>query len=457
MSVVTRTPAPAPAAASLAVIIPTRNRADLAIRAVRSLLDQPGCRLQVFVSDNSTSADEQRRLTDFCRALADPRIAYMRPPTPLPMAEHWDWAMQQALARSDASHLTIHYDRKVSRPRHLGLLAGAAARHPNLLFTYMQDFVINEPPPTILYQPPWTGKVYQMLTERVLQLTARGAVFDMGQAFPIMSNCLIPRPVLEGIRERFGDICNSTGPDSCFTYRFCALNERYLHFDRPLAVIHASYRSNGSKYLRGKTDGDFGDFLKTWGDRPWLDAAPIPGINLGQNMLYHEYELVRRATGDARFPPIDMDGYLQELAAALAWLEDPRLRDVMRATLEEHGWREEPKPEDTEAAGAPDPLPEHAAEAPKARGPLYRRLSPRRLSASARGRVQTRWAQLRQRQDFVLFLADYLGIKPPHIHCFTFPDNDKALHYALTCPREPAPENPHIRMLEPSEVDLACA
>jgi len=448
MNTTPRPAASAPADASLAVVIPTHNRAALAADAVRSLLDQPGCRLQVFVSDNSSDEEEARHLENFCRGLGSPSVIYMRPPESLPMPEHWDWAVQRALALSDASHFTVHYDRKVSKPRHLSLIARVAARHPAQLITYTLDMVVDDPPPIYVYQTPWTGKLYQVRTERVLQLTARGRVSDMGQSFPILSNCLVPRAVLERIRERFGDVCNSTGPDSCFTYRFCALNERYLHFDRPLGIIYASHRSNGLGYLRGKTDGDFGDFLRTWGDRPWLEAAPIPGLNLGQNMLYHEYVLVQRAVGGDRFPPIDMEGYARELSAGLRLIDDPRLRDSMRAVLKKHGWREE-----TEAAAAPPAVAD--GEATKARRPRRARLRPRRLLASAAARSQNILMRLTRRQEVVFFLADYLRIKPPHIHGFTFNDNDEAIRYALSCPRKPEAENPYIQSLEPSEIDCA--
>ena len=40
--------------ATIAALIPTRNRADLAQAAVQSLLDQD-CPIEIFVSDNSTS------------------------------------------------------------------------------------------------------------------------------------------------------------------------------------------------------------------------------------------------------------------------------------------------------------------------------------------------------------------------------------------------------------------
>ena len=125
----------------------------------------------------------------------------------------------------------------------------------------------------------------------------------------------------------FGDICNSTGPDTCFAFRFCATHERFIHYDRALGVVYASDRSTGLGYLRGG-GGDFDDFVKAWQSRPWLDAAPIPGLNLGLNLLFHEYEFVRKATSDPEFPPIDKTGYLRDLARGLQFIED---RDARRS------------------------------------------------------------------------------------------------------------------------------
>ena len=93
--------------------------------------------------------------------------------------------------------------------------------------------------------------------------------------------------------------------------------------------------------MRG-AGGDFPAFVEAWGSRPWQDAAPIPALNLGQNMLFHEYEVVRRAVGSDAFPPIEMDPYLHHLAASLYWLRDGEREAQLLSLLEQHGWRPRP-------------------------------------------------------------------------------------------------------------------
>ena len=435
----------------IAVVIPTRNRASLAIQAVRALIDQPSCRFQIFVSDNSSSADEIGQLSEFCNSLADSRITYLRPTRELAMATNWDWALQQALSLSDADYFTIHYDRMLIKPRQLSLLAEVAARFPNLLITYARDLIMDHPPPAIVCQTPWTGKVYQVQTSRVISLVRRGIITELGHTLPIFSNCLVPRSILESIRQRFGSICDSTGPDSCFMSRFCALYDTYLHFDRPLGILHGYYRSNGLGYLKGRSDGDFADFLATSGNEHWLEASPIPGVSLGQNMLYHEYELVRRATG-TKLPPLDVEECLGELGRSLKWIDDPKTKAYYHALLREHGWKDQ-QPSLPAAADVSEPSGLPLETEPQNGSPTNT------LSSITHKLIRTLMiayyrahSRIYYSQKGTLFRADYLGHELPHICGYTFRNPRTAMHYALTYPRQPDEDNPFIAAVEPAEI-----
>jgi hypothetical protein len=53
----------------------------------------------------------------------------------------------------------------------------------------------------------------------------------------------------------------------------------------------------------------------------------------------------------------------------------------------------------------------------------------------------------------VLFLADYLNIKPEHITAFRFASESEALRYALKCPRRATAENEYLAPLQPVEIE----
>ncbi|HEX3579434.1 MAG TPA: glycosyltransferase family A protein [Thermoanaerobaculia bacterium] len=325
------------------VVIPTRHRPALAISAIESLLAQPDD-VSIIVSDNSSSEDQVRQLAAFCSGIDDPRLLYLRCSPVLPMPAHWDWALQQALARTDATHFGIQYDRMLWKADQLHFLAEACASAPDTLVTFGCDFTYPISSRFGAWQAPASGKLFEIRTSRVLDMTAQGMIYEMGHGFPILSNCMLPRQILEKVRGRFGDFCNSSSPDSAFTYRFCAIAERYRHLDRAAVIVHSSAYSNGRSLFRGDAGGTWGDFAKLWGDRPWVSAAPITEPRLGQNVVFHEYNMVRRAVGDERFAEINRAGYLRELARGLAFIADPERKAEMRALLESHGWREEPPP-----------------------------------------------------------------------------------------------------------------
>jgi hypothetical protein len=390
---------------TIAAVVPTRNRATLAIAAVRSLLDQDDA-IEIFLSDNSPSADELRA---FCRD--EPRVHYLRPERELPMAAHWDWALRQAMARSDATHFTLHYDRKFSKPGEWRAMLDVTARWPDLLVTYSSDYISALAPPLRIWQIRWTGGVFRVQMARIRELIVTGRVPEMAHVIPILSNCVVPRAVLESVASRFGSICNSTAADACFASRLVAIEHHYLHLDRALAILYAFGRSAGAGYVRG-SGGDFADFQKTWGEKAWLDAAPIPGLNIGQNMLYHEYELVRRETGDS-LPPVDRAAYLQHLGESLQWVEEPALRAELRGVLREHGWR---------GSDAPAVLP------------------------------GVRWRDS-LRQKIRTFLADRFGIRPPSVSGFVFEDETQALQCALKYPNPSLDgENADLAVLQPERL-----
>lgn len=398
---------------SIAIVIPTRNRADLAVAAIRSLLSFDDPRLRhVVVSNNSSDAEEVRRLEEFCAAANDARLLHLRPPRALTMAENWDFATQQALDRTGATHFALHYDRRISK-RELPALFDLVDRWPERTITYLLDLLLPQDDRYALFPPRWSGGVYEIRTSCAVQLASQGRLTDLWQSFPVLVNAVTPRAVIERVRSRFGDVCASTSPESCFGFRLSALEERYLHFDRSLGVHYAFARSNGLGYIRGDGSGSYGDFMRLLGERPWLDAAPIPGLSLGQNSFYHEYAAARRAAPEARFPEIDMHGYMNDLARGLPWIADPAKRAEMRELLVKHGWR-------GEASAQP------AAES-----------------------APPRWIdRLRWRLGFLR--ADHLPLR--WNRTLNFRDEQRALRYALTVPPPRLAENHSLAPLEPVRV-----
>jgi len=315
----------------LIVVVPTRNRAQLAINAIDSVLRQANDEVFVLVSDNSTDAGEAETLGAHCARLNSARVVYVRPPQPLAMCPHWQWALEQALARFDASHVLYLTDRMLFIAGRLMPLLALVKRYPGKVISYDLDRVNDLASPVRAEQVAWTGNVYEVRSSDLLSLTSQMMWLS---AMPRMLNNVAPRAVLRAVADRFGDVCNSTAPDMCFAYRCLATVDSILFYERALIVHYALDRSNGESQSRGVMTKDHVDFLANLGSKPLNFAAPIPQIDTVANTILHEYNLVKESTGSPKFPEIDKRRYLERIAQEAQSFENAARRQETLALVD---------------------------------------------------------------------------------------------------------------------------
>jgi hypothetical protein len=327
----------------LLVVVPTRNRSDLAEAAIRSVLDQGDGEVSVLVSDNSTKAEQAEALAAFCKAEPSGRLRYARPPRPLPMDEHWEWVLERALD-GEVDHVLYLTDRMVLRPGALAEIAALVRRHPDQVLTYNHDRIDDARVPVRLEQRRWTGRLLRLSSAKLRQLASECVPLPW---LPRMLNCVVPRRVLDDVKASYGHVFlkgdhedrrGSTSPDFRFGFRCLARVESILHLDHYLLVHYAMTRSNGATFARGMASPDTAQF-----DPAELNlAAPVPGFLTIMNAVVHEYCAVRSETSSPRFPEIDRRKYLQAIAGEIAEIENPELRERMRVLMSAQGARPGP-------------------------------------------------------------------------------------------------------------------
>jgi hypothetical protein len=322
------------------VVVPTRNRARLAMNAVRSVLDQPVDDLRVLVSDNSTSASDLTELASFCNTLGDSRLRYVRPPQPLAMPAHWEWVIEQALADYAADHFTYLTDRMMFRTGALREVLALAALYPDKVITYNHDRICDDARPIRVEQYQVTGKLLEVDSRRFVSLFA-DAVLHHG--LPRMLNSIVPRRVFVAIRGRFGNVFTSIAPDFNFCFRCLDLEESILFYDKSPLFHYALDRSNGASASRGESTPDTDDFAANLPvDNAVRNyATPIPSLITSTNAAYNEYLIYKQETGSAKFVDVDVQKYLRANAVEITDVRDPQLRAEMQALLVKHGFREE--------------------------------------------------------------------------------------------------------------------
>jgi hypothetical protein len=316
-----------------AIVVPTRNRPALAVQAVRSVIAE-GSDVDVYVSDNSTDGDEQRRLAHACAEWGD-AVVYMRPDTELPMTAHWEWALRQVLERSGPAWVSYLTDRMCFVPGGLRALIETASWQPNEVLTYNHDAIDDHVWPIQLRLQPWSGKVFRVDSRRMLWLASRGVIRPW---LPRMLNSLVPRDVLDRLTERFGSVFGSIAPDFSFAFRCLDVQDSITYLDRPVLLQYALDRSNGASYSRGEQSRDRVDFERQLGTLGMNHAAPVPEFETVRNVIFHEYRVARAEAASDKFPEVDPRAYMAAIVEDFSLIENPAALRRMLAVLRDNGW-----------------------------------------------------------------------------------------------------------------------
>jgi len=317
----------------LAVVIPTRNRPDLALTAARTSLDQLPAGGRVVVSDNSSPSNRDR-LSAKCEGLSDPRLDHIAPPGDLDMTAHWQWALEQTLARSDVSHVAVLTDRMVFRDGELANVSALASSHPDDVVSYNIDHIDDRVSPPMLIQYAWSGGVRRLDSGRLLKAASRGR---FPPCIPRLMNCVAPRSALERVAERFGSVCGSIAPDYSFGFRCLDVLDTTLHYDKSALLAAGLERSIGSSIVRGRLSEEGADFVAAL-DSTMNRATPLPELNAWPNPMFQIYCDVRGESSSSRVPPLHRGRYLAALAKGVAGLEDEEARRQGREALAGAGW-----------------------------------------------------------------------------------------------------------------------
>jgi Glycosyl transferase family 2 len=317
------------------IVIPTRNRPATLGAAVRSVVEQAAPGTTVVVSDNSTDTRARAESAALCALYEDELVRYVRPPEPLPMPAHWNWALAAALERTDASHFAFLTDRMVIKAGELGPLLSVVQAHPDRVISYNHDEVDDRARPVGLRLFPWTGKLLEIDSAHLLYLSSRGVI---RAPLPRMMNSIAPREVLAELAQRFGAVFGSISPDFCFCYRCLAAVDSIVYLDKAVLIQHALHRSQGASYTRGESTPDRVDFAGQLGATEMNYAAPVPEFQTIRNAIFHEYAFVKAESGSPKFPEIDPRAYMAAILEDMSQIENPAVRKQMLQVLRENGW-----------------------------------------------------------------------------------------------------------------------
>ena len=321
------------------VVIPTRNRTDLAKNAIRSVLDQSDCKFEVIVSDNSTDEAQVSELRKFCKVLADNRLSYVRPEPTLTMTKHWDWVMKTVLEKYEFSHITFLTDRMVFKKDALKQLESISGRFPDKLITYAIDEILDQTDPVTLLQNSTTKKLFEITNDEMVK-----AFLELlwVSPFPRMFNCYVPRSFIEQVHKEYGEIFSSVSPDFNFGFKVMDLEDSTLYYDEALLVSYGLKVSNGQNMLTGTwaTNETAIDFHKQIDQSDVYIDCLLPFCSTAIDALLNEYFYIVKRGKRRKFPPLNKSKYRSRVISNVLQLPPSNVRSQLIGILQkEYGKR----------------------------------------------------------------------------------------------------------------------
>ncbi|MCG3128159.1 MAG: hypothetical protein CHACPFDD_03035 [Phycisphaerae bacterium] len=271
------------------IVIPTRNRAQLLRHALRSACGQEHDDFEVVVSLNGCT-DESERVVSECRPLGHTsglrtgplgcraaevasgrhgvrdgdatvrgaggaRVRVVRTPRPMPVHEHWDFALRAARGE----YVTLLCDDDALHPAALRAVERVLeARGADVV---CWSFVVYHHPHgaagaarNALDGGVYTNRWYEVGADEALH-AAYGLRLDERPLLPVAIRSAWRRGVHQSLCDRFGNIFTSTAPDYSAMALLLSAVDSYVWLDAPLMIggvapesIGASAVANGGAF-----------------------------------------------------------------------------------------------------------------------------------------------------------------------------------------------------------------
>ena len=235
----------------VSVLIPTCNRADSALKCLRSAINLDFADCEILFSDNSSNGKDKQQIDSYIGEFAnDPRFRFVRPPSFFNMADHWEWATKQV----SGHYFAILTDRHTVRPSMLKVLAGhLKSVKPDLLvwnvrsgFSELSGIErTNRFSGVVKLEDP------QKVLRDYLEFSAWKDDSLFMQKLPRGLNSLYNNDLASKIREKHGRLYFPLSPDYTSAFLLLANARSMSHVDLPMYTSFGN-QSNGQ---RSSTEG----------------------------------------------------------------------------------------------------------------------------------------------------------------------------------------------------------
>ncbi len=274
-------------AAKFSVLLPTRDRLDLAKGAIETVRRQTYQNWEIVVADNCSTAD----VAGYVRSLNDPRVIYTRSDSFIPVTENWSRALAASsgdlvvMLGDDDALVPGYFERMLETLESLEqpdfiyhgayhfAFPGAMPRYPNGAITDVTRY----------HSILWDLQEPGLLSHEAAQSAGRASL-DMRAMFGFnMQYFLFTRRFLQRM-SRYGNFFQGPFPDFYAANMSMLLADRIGLLPEPMVVIGISPKSYGFHHVNKKEAGGIA-FLNADRRTDDLSKSLIGRMLPGTNML----------------------------------------------------------------------------------------------------------------------------------------------------------------------------
>lgn len=292
----------------ISILIPTRNRPELAELAIEAALEASDEDCEVVVADNG---DAPLRIPASNR-----RLRHLRPEGVLSMPENWE----RALRAARGEWVMLLADKYVLVPRGVELLRSLATPQTEAV-TYAYGVLRQQLNPENdcrtdslrragghLTWPAGVGNV--CMRDAKPSLASIYATARYPRDCPMLYTALVRRSLLERAARRTGVFFVGPAPDVCSALQILAESDAYVETEWPVVMLQ--YPSD---------------------DARWSNGALVPGVGLGERFWSFLAEFHASPLGPDGLPPLSH-------AVVMATLLEFRRRRPELGDLVQPSWEE---------------------------------------------------------------------------------------------------------------------
>jgi glycosyltransferase involved in cell wall biosynthesis len=267
--------------AKLTVIIPTKNRAETLVYALKTVTCQPNENIEILVSDNFSEPDVKNAVD----SISDKRIRYIRTSEPLGMSEHYNFAIEHATGE----WVTIIGDDD-------GLLIGSidnffklTEKHPDIKAITAVNcsylWPVNAPDRLVVNN----GSGYEIRSGLdCLRKTMYGTIINLPT---IYTGGYVKKELIDEIKEKSPEkkFFQSINPDLYSGMAVSSVIDNYIYSFEPLAISGTSKHSNGYTF-KNKNLSELSKFgLFNEGTLRFIPTLGNGAVEAMQILLYESF------------------------------------------------------------------------------------------------------------------------------------------------------------------------